>query len=128
MAIEWDPAEAAINVRSTGSTSRTPRLWSSMSLRRRRDRAQAIRGGSIKKEYDFSGGRRGPVARTSPGKTRITIRIDDDVLQWFREQVHAAGGGNYQTLMNAALREHVSRQVEPLEDTLRRVVREELHR
>jgi hypothetical protein len=64
----------------------------------------------------------------SPGKTRITIRIDEDVLQWFRVQVHAAGGGNYQTLMNAALREHVSRQVEPLEDTLRRVVREELQR
>lgn len=82
----------------------------------------------MKKQYDFSGGRRGPVVRTPPGKTRITIRIDDDVLGWFREQVHGAGGGNYQTLINAALREHVCREVEPLEDTLRRVVREELQR
>jgi uncharacterized protein (DUF4415 family) len=82
----------------------------------------------MKKEYDFRGGRRGRVAPTPPGKTRITIRIDDDVLEWFRGQVHAAGGGNYQTLINTALREHVSRKVEPLEDTLRRVVREELDR
>jgi uncharacterized protein (DUF4415 family) len=81
----------------------------------------------MNEEYDFKGGRRGPVAPTPPGKTRITIRIDDDVLEWFRKQVHAAGGGNYQTLMNAALREHITRMVEPLEDTLRRVVREELH-
>lgn len=80
----------------------------------------------MKKEYDFKGGRRGPVVPTPPGKTRITIRIDDDVLEWFREKVRAAGGGNYQTLINAALREHVARKVEPLEDTLRRVVREEL--
>ena len=60
------------------------------------------------------------------GKTRITIRIDDDVLDWFREQVDAAGGGNYQKLINLALREHISRRREPLEATLRRVLREEL--
>jgi uncharacterized protein (DUF4415 family) len=80
----------------------------------------------MRKEYDFSRARRGPVVPIPPGKTRITIRIDDDVLQWFKDQVHAAGGGNYQTLLNAALREHIKDQQEPLEDTLRRVIREEL--
>jgi uncharacterized protein (DUF4415 family) len=78
----------------------------------------------MKKNYDFSKARRGAVLRTPRGKTRITIRIDDDVLEWFRKQVHAAGGGNYQTMMNTALREHMEGQVEPLEDTLRRVLRE----
>ncbi len=80
----------------------------------------------MKKEYDFSKGKRGPIVPIPAGKTRITIRIDDDVLAWFREQVNAAGGGNYQKLINLALREHVSRRREPLEATLRRVLREEL--
>ena len=78
----------------------------------------------MKKNYDFSKARRGAVIRTPRGKTRITIRIDDDVLEWFRKQVHAAGGGNYQTMINRALREHMEGQVEPLEETLRRVLRE----
>ena len=60
------------------------------------------------------------------GKTRITIRIDDDVLDWFREQVDRAGGGNYQSLMNQALRHYIREAGEPLEATLRRVIREEL--
>ena len=78
-------------------------------------------------EYDFSQGKRGPVIPPEPGKTRITIRIDTDIVDWFREQVNRAGGGNYQTLINAALREHVQRsQGEALEETLRRVLREEL--
>jgi hypothetical protein len=80
----------------------------------------------MKKEYDFSKGKRGAVVKTPSGKTRITIRIDDDVLDWFRAQVHNAGGGNYQTLMNTALREYMTYKQEPLEDTLRRVIREEL--
>ena len=80
----------------------------------------------MKKEYDFGNGKRGAVVKTPPGKTRITIRLDDDLLEWFRAQVHAAGGGSYQTLINQALREYVSSQNEPLEDTLRRVLREEL--
>jgi uncharacterized protein (DUF4415 family) len=80
----------------------------------------------MRKEYDFSKARRGAVVPTPPGKTRITIRIDDDVLQWFKDQVHAAGGGNYQTLLNTALREHVEQEREPLEEILRRVIREEL--
>ena len=82
----------------------------------------------MKKEYDFSRGKRGAVIKTPPGKTRITIRIDDDVLEWFREQVHEAGGGNYQTLINAALREYVEGKEENLKSTLRSVVREELAR
>ncbi len=82
----------------------------------------------MKKEYDFSRGKRGAVIKTPPGKTRITIRIDDDLLQWFRDQVHEAGGGNYQTLINAALREYVKGREENLKSTLRSVVREELAR
>jgi len=80
----------------------------------------------MKKEYDFGKGKRGPVVKAPPGKTRITIRLDDDLIQWFREQVDAAGGGSYQALINQALREYVSSNSEPLEDTLRRVLREEL--
>jgi metal-responsive CopG/Arc/MetJ family transcriptional regulator len=80
------------------------------------------------RDVDFSAGRRGAVLPPSQGKTRITIRIDNDVLDWFREVVNRSGGGNYQTLMNDALREHVEGKRENLEDTLRRVVREELVR
>jgi uncharacterized protein (DUF4415 family) len=77
-------------------------------------------------EYDFSQGKRGAVVPTPPGKTRITIRLDDDILDWFRQEVHRAGGGNYQTLINTVLREYVRDRREPLEETLRRVLREEL--
>jgi uncharacterized protein (DUF4415 family) len=80
----------------------------------------------MRKEYDFSKAKRGAVVSVPKGKTRITIRLDEDVLAWFKEQVHRAGGGNYQTFINAALREHVKRSEEPLEETLRRVLREEL--
>lgn len=81
----------------------------------------------MKSEYDFSKGKRGAVVRAPKGKTRITIRIDDDILDWFRSQVEEAGGGNYQTLINTALREHINSQQESIEVVLRRVVREELH-
>jgi uncharacterized protein (DUF4415 family) len=80
----------------------------------------------MRKEYDFSKAKRGPVVPVSPGKSRITIRLDEDLIQWFKGQVHAAGGGNYQTLINDALREYVKNKREPLEETLRRVLREEL--
>ena len=79
-------------------------------------------------EYDFSQGQRGAIDPVIPGKTRITIRLDNEVLEWFREQVHAAGGGNYQTLINDALNQHIQQQSEPLEETFRRVLREELDR
>ena len=77
-------------------------------------------------EYDFSQGKRGAIDPIPPGKTRITIRLDDDILAWFRAEVHTAGGGNYQTLINNALRQHIQQEREPLEETLRRVLREEL--
>jgi uncharacterized protein (DUF4415 family) len=80
----------------------------------------------MRKDYDFRKGRRGAVVATPPGKTRITIRLDQDVIDWFKERVEEAGGGNYQTLINQALREHMTQTREPLEATLRRVVREEL--
>ena len=78
----------------------------------------------MKREYDFSQGERGAVEPIPPGKTRITIRIDNEILDWFRSKVNEQGGGNYQTLMNQALREFIDR--EGLEATLRRVLREEL--
>jgi len=59
----------------------------------------------MKREYSFASGKRGAVVKSPAGKTRITIRLDDELLEWFRKQAHAAGGGNYQTLINAALRE-----------------------
>ncbi|MFC1660193.1 BrnA antitoxin family protein [Gemmatimonadota bacterium] len=82
----------------------------------------------MKSQYDFSTGKRGPATKVPPGKTRITIRLDNDILEWFRSRVHAAGGGNYQTMINDALREYIHQDLEFLEDTLRRVVREELSR
>jgi uncharacterized protein (DUF4415 family) len=82
----------------------------------------------MKDEYDFSKGRRGAVVPMPPGKTRITIRLDDEVLDWFREKVSDAGGGNYQTLINDALREHIQHEREPVEEMFRRVLREELGR
>lgn len=82
----------------------------------------------MRKEYDFTKAKRGAVAPAPTGKTRITIRLDDDILAWFRERVHAAGGGNYQTLINQALRRVMEQGSEPLETVMRRVVREEIQR
>jgi hypothetical protein len=79
----------------------------------------------MKDEYDFRHGVRGPI-ESPQGKTRITIRLDDDILEWFRAKAHQVGGGNYQTMINRALREYIQGQEEPLEETLRRVLREEL--
>ena len=62
------------------------------------------------------------------GKTRITIRLDDDVLDFFRGEVERQGGGSYQALINHVLREFMTTKRESLEKTLRRVVREELAR
>jgi len=78
----------------------------------------------MKNEYDFSQGKRGAIDPMPAGKTRITIRLDDDIIDWFRQQAEEGGGSNYQTAINQALREHIERQ--SLEDLLRRVVREEL--
>jgi uncharacterized protein (DUF4415 family) len=79
----------------------------------------------MKAEYDFSQGKRGAVV-PQKGKTRITIYIDDDVLEAFRDRADAVGTG-YQTMMNQALREYLNKAKQPIdESTLRRVIREEL--
>ena len=78
------------------------------------------------KEYDFDNAERGAVVQTPPGKQRITIRIDTNILNWFRNKVHEAGGENYQTLINEALREYIQERDGTLERTLRKVIREEL--
>jgi uncharacterized protein (DUF4415 family) len=80
----------------------------------------------MKREYEFSRGIRVAVIKTPPGKTRITIRIDDDILEWFRSQVHLVGGGNYQSLINKALRDYMESNPESPAETVRMVVREEL--
>ena len=81
----------------------------------------------MKKEYDFTGAKRGQVIRT-PGKTRITIYIDDDILEAFRDRSEDAGRG-YQTLINEALRAAMGDDPRPVDvQTLRRVIREELPR
>jgi uncharacterized protein (DUF4415 family) len=84
-------------------------------------------------ERDFSKAKRARqvpalarIQRENEGKERITIRLDADVLEWFRDQVK--GGGNYQSLINAALRAHIDDHEGALERTLRRVLREELRR
>ena len=82
----------------------------------------------MKAREEFSRPKRGAVVPVPKGKTRITIRIDEDILDWFREQVNAAGGGSYQTMINNVLREYVESRNVSLEKTLRRVIREELRK
>ena len=78
----------------------------------------------MKNEYDFSQGKRGAIDPLAASKTRITIRLDDNIIDWFRQQAEQAGGSKYQTAINQALRDYIERQ--SLEELLRRVVREEL--
>jgi len=85
----------------------------------------------MREEYDFSQGKRGAVL-PSPGKTRITIMLDDDILEYFRAEAEKEGRG-YQTMVNAALRD-VMRQANGKGDDelltvakLRQVLREEIH-
>ncbi len=84
----------------------------------------------MKQQYDFSKGKRGRIIPAEPvqrGKTRITIRIDDDLIDHFLEQAEATGGAvGYQTLINEALRQYVEGKASKFEDTLRRIVREEI--
>ena len=76
------------------------------------------------RDIDFSKGRRGPVVAPDPGKTKISIRLDNAVLDHFRQIVEAAGGGNYQSLINDALVSHIQQQ--SVIDAVRKVVREEI--
>ena len=61
----------------------------------------------MKKEYDFSKGKRGAVVQPEPGKSRITIRLDNEILDWFRAKADTQGGGNYQTMINQVLKEYI---------------------
>jgi uncharacterized protein (DUF4415 family) len=61
------------------------------------------------RDIDFSRAKRGPVIKPEPGKTKISIRLDNSALEYFRGLVDMAGRGNYQTLINDALLEHVHR-------------------
>ena len=80
----------------------------------------------MRAEYDFSKAKRGAIVPATPGKTRITIRLDNEVIDWFRARVNDAGGGNYQSLISEALKRYVKQR--GLETTLRRLIREELRR
>ena len=88
----------------------------------------------MKQQYDFSKGKRGRTAPSEPeldpqtrAKTRITIRIDEDLVDHFLKEAEQSGGAiGYQTLINDALRQHFDGKAPKLEDTLRRIVREEI--
>jgi uncharacterized protein (DUF4415 family) len=81
----------------------------------------------MKAKYDFSKGKRGAVLPPTGKKVRITIRLDRDIIDWFRSKVEEQGGGSYQAMVNDALRKHIEHKDQPLEEIVRRVVREELH-
>ena len=76
------------------------------------------------RDIDFSRGKRGAVLKPEPGKTKISIRLDNALLDYFRGVVNKAGGGNYQTLINDALLEYMHRH--STLDAVRQVLREEL--
>ena len=62
------------------------------------------------RNIDFSRVKRGPVIKPEPGKTKLSVRLDNAVLEHFRHLVDKAGGGNYHTLINDALLEHIQRR------------------
>jgi uncharacterized protein (DUF4415 family) len=79
----------------------------------------------MSKEYDFSNGKRGAVISTT-GKTRITIYLDDAIIDRFKSQAAETGKG-YQTLINEALKAFLERNEQPLTaEAVRKIVREEL--
>jgi hypothetical protein len=84
----------------------------------------------MRNEYDFSKGKRGPVIPPDPNQVRLTLCLDANIIDYFKEQVHKTEGGNYQTLINNALHQYIEQQKESLaqllEATVRRVIREEL--
>ena len=76
------------------------------------------------RDIDFSRAKRGPVVKMEPGKTKISIRLDNAVLDYFRTLVDRAGGGNYQSLINDALLAHIHQR--SMLEAVRQVVKEEL--
>ena len=83
----------------------------------------------MKPQYDFSRGKRGRILLPElepDGKTRITIRLDEHLVDHFLKEADASGGaGGFQSLINEALRKIVESKAPKLEDTLRRALREE---
>jgi hypothetical protein len=75
---------------------------------------------------DSKTGANGTERDSGAGKVRITIRLDGEIIDWFRARAGAKGGGNYQTMINNALRDYIGQGGESLESVLRRVIREEL--
>jgi uncharacterized protein (DUF4415 family) len=81
----------------------------------------------MQKEYDFSDATRGPVI-SQKGKTRITIYLDNDIIEEFRSRSNSEGKG-YQTMMNEALREYLGKEPKSIDaKTLRKILREELRK
>ena len=80
--------------------------------------------GEMLGEYDFSKGKRGPVI-PNKDKTRITIFIDTDILEWFRDEAEREGRG-YQTEINQALRNYIKQDKRSIQDIVREAVRKEL--
>lgn len=82
----------------------------------------------MKREYDLSKGKRGPIVPLSSEKVRITIRLDREIVDHFRDQVRKAHRGNYQTLINDALRDLLRRPTiaQQVGAEVRSVLREEL--
>ena len=76
------------------------------------------------RDIDFTHAKRGPVVPSEPGKTKISIRLDNRILEYFRSLVEKASGGNYQTLINDALMAYIQQQ--SMLEAVRQVVREEL--
>ena len=75
---------------------------------------------------DFSKGKRGAIIKPDSNKSRITIRLDGDIIEYFKEQVNIAGGGNYQTLINDALHQFILTHDKSFEEIIRKVIREEV--
>jgi uncharacterized protein (DUF4415 family) len=82
----------------------------------------------MKAKYDFRKAKRGAVIPPGGNKVRITIRLDRDIIEWFRSMSEKQGGGSYQTMLNNALRAYIEQKEQPLEEMLRRVVREEIRK
>jgi uncharacterized protein (DUF4415 family) len=76
------------------------------------------------RDIDFTPAKRGPIVPSEPGKTKISMRLDNRVLEYFRSLVAQAGGGNYQTLINDALLAYIQQQ--SMLEAVRQAVREEV--
>jgi hypothetical protein len=87
----------------------------------------------MKSQYDFSKGKRGRIAPPEPepkGKTRITIRLDEDLIDHFPKEADASGEATghqapLHVTASEALCQHVQGKAPKLEETLRRILREE---